>query len=151
MKKQLKDEQQNIFYEVEYLVSEKILYSNWTGSYLSVDQVKEGSLLALDLMRENECQLLLNDNRELEGTWDEANEWIANEWMPQAIQSGLKRFAHILPQDLFAELSAELMEENAKKVEGGFQLKMFNNREEAENWLLENSAKAELENGNLTS
>lgn len=136
MKNQLTDEQQKVFYEIEYLKNTKILYSNWIGSYLSVEQVKQGCLLGLDKIKEHKCSLLLNDNRQLEGVWDEANDWIATEWMPQAIQAGLMQFAHILPQDLFAQLSAEFMEENAKKVENIFQLKMFNNREDAEKWLL---------------
>lgn len=137
MKKQLQNEKQEVYIEVEYLETEKILYSNWIGSYLSLEQVKQGCLLVLEEIKEHKCLLLLNDNRQLEGTWDEANEWIANEWMPQAIQAGLMKFAHILPEDLFAQLSAEFMEDNAKKVEGVFQLRMFNNQEDAEKWLLE--------------
>ena len=137
MKKQLHDEQQIVFFEIEYLEDKNSLYSNWIGSYLSVEQVQQGCLLVLEAIKEHQSSLLLNDNRQLEGVWDDANEWIANEWMPQAIQAGLMKFAHILPQDLFAQLSAEFMEDNAKKIEDIFQLKMFNNQEEAEKWLLE--------------
>lgn len=137
MKKQLKDEQQIVFFEVEYLEDKKFLYTNWIGSYLSVEQVQQGSLLALEVIKEHQSPLLLNDNRQLEGAWDDSNEWLASEWMPQAIQAGLMKFAHILPKDLFAQLSAEFMEDNAKKIEGIFQLKMFNNQEDAEKWLLE--------------
>lgn len=137
MKQQLQNKEQEVFYEVEYLQNQGFLYSNWIGSYLSFEQIKQGCLLGLDKVKEHKCPLLLNDNRQLEGTWDEANEWIATEWMPQAIQAGLMKFAHILPEDIYAQLSAEFMEDNAKEVENVFQLKMFNNQEDAEKWLLQ--------------
>ncbi|TAE49067.1 MAG: hypothetical protein EAZ06_09440 [Cytophagales bacterium] len=137
MKQQLKDEKQKVFIEVEYLEDKKILYSNWIGSYLTVEQVKQGGLLMLTQTQQYNCLLLLNDNRQVEGAWDEANDWIASEWIPQMTQAGLMKMAHILSQDLFAQLSAEFFEDNAKKAENVFQLKMFNNEEDGEKWLLE--------------
>jgi hypothetical protein len=137
MKKELKNESGAVFFEVEYLEDKKILYANWIGSYLSVEQVQQGALLALDEINRYKCTLLLNDNRQVEGVWDEANAWIANELMPRAIQAGLLKMAHILSPDLYAQLSAEFMEDNAKKIEGIFELKMFGTQEAAESWLLE--------------
>ncbi len=134
--KKLKNEKQEVFIEVEYLEQKNTLYSNWIGSYLSVEQIKQGGFLMLDEIQQHKCVLLLNDNRQLEGVWDEANEWIATEWLPLMIQAGLMKMAHILSQDLFAQLSAEFFEDNAQNVENMFQLKMFNNQEDAEKWLL---------------
>jgi hypothetical protein len=137
MKQNLKDESQNVFIEVEFLTNKNLIYANWIGSYLEVDQVKAGATLVLEQFIESQATSILNDNRQLEGVWDEANEWIANEWMPKAIASGLTKFAHILPDELFAQLSAEFMEDNSKKIEGGFQMRLFGNQEEAEVWLAE--------------
>ena len=137
MKKQLKDEQQTVFIETEYLESKKILYSNWMGSYLSVEQIQQGGYLMLNEIQQHNCILLLNDNRNLEGVWDEANEWIATEWVPQMVQAGLMKMAHMLSQNLYAQVSAVFFEENTNKIENVFQLKMFDNQEDAEKWLLE--------------
>lgn len=137
MKKQLKNEQQEIFFEMEYWEEKKILYCNWIGSYLSVEQVQEGALSSLDVITQYKCTNILNDNRQLEGVWDEANEWIANEWTPQAIAVGLRKFAHILSNDLFAQLSAEFLEDNNQSVKDIFHIRLFNNQEEAEKWLME--------------
>jgi hypothetical protein len=122
--------------DIEHWSDKNLLYSNWIGSYLSVEQVKAGALLGLEKIKEMKVAQLLNDNRQLEGVWNQANDWVASYWMPEAIKAGLRKFAHIIPQELYAQLSAELMEDNAAKQEGEFQLKLFDNQEDAEEWLL---------------
>lgn len=133
---ELKDTKGNTFYRAYADRENGWVYSGWFGVYLSVEQIQEAALAGLELLKEAGMTKLLNDNSQLEGVWDEANEWIANVWMPQAIGAGLHRFAHILSPDLFAQLSAEFMEDNSKVMpEEAFQLRLFNSREEAEAWL----------------
>lgn len=115
MKRELKTRDDKLFITCEYLQDKNYLYSNWIGSYLPVEDVKNGTLLVLEMIKEYSATTLINDNRELEGVWDEANEFIEKIWMPQAIDAGLKKFAHILSPNLYAQLSAEFMEDNAKK------------------------------------
>ncbi len=141
MKTSLKDEKGNIFYTAEYFPEKEIVYSEWFGSYLSVAQVKEGALLGLEKIKEHQATKILNDNTGLEGTWDEANDWIAQEWMPKAIEAGLLQFAHVLAKDMFGQLAAEFMQDNAEKInaekkQNEFQLCMFEDIESAEKWLL---------------
>ncbi len=141
MKHELKDQKGEVYYSVEYLPEHHILFSEWFGSYLLVEEVKEGALLGLEKMKEYQVTKLLNDNTNLEGTWDEANDWIAQEWMPKAIEAGLMKFAHILAPDIFGQLAAEFMGDNAKKLEeetkNVFQMRMFGDLESAKKWLLE--------------
>lgn len=134
---ELKNKYNEVFYAVKYLEDKNIVYSNWTADFLSVDDVKKGALLGLKFIKDNNAFGLINDNRELEGAWDEANDWIAEVWMPQAIEAGLKKFAHILSENLFAQLSAEFMGDNNSRKEDEFALKMFDNYEDAEKWVLE--------------
>lgn len=44
----------------------------------------------------------------------------ANEWMPKVVEIGVKKFAHIISDDLFDQLSAEFMQDNSKQIKGGF-------------------------------
>lgn len=136
MKHELKDQGGNVFLTLEYLKDKDMFYAAWFGSYLSVEQVKQGALLYLDEMDRYPTPKLLNDNRQLEGVWDEANEWLAVEWMPVAIAKGLKKFAHIYSPDLYARLSAEFMQDNSRQFPEGFDLRLFDNQEDAEKWLL---------------
>jgi maltoporin len=135
MQEVVKTEGGEVIVEIQYLPAQKLLRANWKGSYLSLEEVQKGALAALDYLKRYEAPFLFNDNRELEGAWDEANDWVAQVWMPQAIAAGMKKFAHILAKDLYAQLSAEFMEENSRKV-GDFQMRLFGDEPEALRWLL---------------
>ncbi len=136
MKHELKDQEGNVFFTLEYLEDKGIFYAAWFGSYLSVEQVKQGALLFLDEISSHPTSKLMNDNRQLEGVWDEANEWLATEWMPAVIVKGLKKFAHIYSPDLYARLSAEFMQDNSRQFPEGFDILLFDNQEDAEEWLM---------------
>lgn len=139
MVQELKDEDGEVFYKVYYKPEEKTVCSHWYGDYLGVENVKKGALLGLSVFKNHpESKVLLNDNSELRGVWDDANEWIANEWIPAAIEAGLLRFAHIISKEMFAQLSAEMMADNAKeRSTDSFEMKLFDNFEEARAWLAE--------------
>ncbi|WP_338790010.1 hypothetical protein V9L05_05040 [Bernardetia sp. Wsw4-3y2] len=136
MKIELKDETQTVFFQIEHLSDKNIIQTTWIADGITVDQIKDGAMIMLEQLKKNNTSLILNDNRKITGAWDEANEWIANEWMPKAIEIGVRKFAHIISDDIFDQLSAEFMQDNSKKVEGEFQMRLFDNLEEAEEWLL---------------
>jgi hypothetical protein len=125
----------NVYYEASYDVAKNYILSDWTG-FVTVDEVKKAADAGLDvfLSLQGTCTKMLNSNEKLQGSWDEANEWIANNWMPRALQGGLKYFAHVVSPDVFAQLAAETLEQNFK--EAGFTMRTFGNRKEAESWLL---------------
>ncbi|AFM05026.1 hypothetical protein Fleli_2669 [Bernardetia litoralis DSM 6794] len=139
MKEELKDESQNIFLQVEPLLDRNIMYSNWIGTDLTIDQIKEGGALILKQIAEHKTSFIMSDNRQLIGGWDMVviDAWIADHWMPKVIEAGVKKFAHLLPNELFTELSAEFMKDNTEELEGDFKLRLFHSQEEAEKWLAE--------------
>jgi hypothetical protein len=75
----------------------------------------------------------LNDSSRGEGSWDEANEWLAQTWMPFAIGNGLKHFAFVVSPDVFSAMSTEELATNIP--EAGFEMRTFQSRSEAESWL----------------
>ncbi|WP_338814618.1 hypothetical protein V9L05_05035 [Bernardetia sp. Wsw4-3y2] len=139
MKKELKDESQKVFLQIEQFTDRNIMYSNWIGTDLTIAQIKEGGALILKELAQHPTPLILNDNRQVVGGWDVVviDAWIADHWMPQVIKAGVKKFAHLLPNELFTELSAEFMKDNSEQLEGDFKLRLFHNQEEAEKWLAE--------------
>ncbi|MGD1840996.1 MAG: hypothetical protein ACFB0B_08890 [Thermonemataceae bacterium] len=159
MKQELKNNWGEVFVQVEYWEKEQILYSNWTSTYLTeeemqakaynkydstlvkksimgFEEVKRGGALILDKIKIHKTKFLLNDNRQVKGVWDETNDWIASEWMPRIVQAGLLKFAHILSEEFFAQLSAEMMEDDSTTAGGAFEMKLFNDQRMAEEWLL---------------
>ncbi|AFM05025.1 hypothetical protein Fleli_2668 [Bernardetia litoralis DSM 6794] len=137
MKHELKDENQDIFCQVEFLADKQIIYSKWICDGITVNQIQKGAMIMLQQLKDNKVSYVLNDNRELIGAWDEANDWIAKEWIPKAVEIGLKKFAHIISDDLFSHLSAEFMEDNMNTLQNEFQMRLFNSYEDAINWLQE--------------
>jgi hypothetical protein len=109
------------------------IYNEWRG-VLSVDSVVQGATAVLDVMRESRCVYLLNDNLAVVGSWNQANDWIAREWMPQALALGLRRFAHVMAPGTFVQVSAEEMRKRAGEQ---FVMELFERVEDAQLWLRE--------------
>lgn len=111
------------------------VYQDWYGEFLTLEEVVKGSMCGLNMCKEKGVNLMLNNNSNLQGSWDHANEWIAGVWLPQAI--GLKlKLAHVVSDEVYASLSADQWKEN---VDSQIKLCFFNNYDAAENWLLSNN------------
>lgn len=117
----------------------QLICNEWIG-FLKKEQVIPGALKVLELIRQTNAPYMLNDGSKNTGPWADSNEWIATEWMPQAVSSGMKYFAQVLSPNIFSQLSAQQMEANA----AGFQMKMFESAETARKWL-EEMRKKELQ------
>lgn len=107
--------------------------ARWQGQ-LSSEDVKNGGLAALKLLEKSGCKRFLNDNRDVLGHWSDANDWIAEVWIPRAMELGLRKFAHILSHYRFGQTSAEQMQLN---VGDAFQMHLFKDEDLARAWLLE--------------
>ncbi len=129
---ELKNSRGKVFFKSWYDVTSNQIVAEWIG-FVTLQNVKEACTEGLKLLKDTSCPFLLNSNEELEGSWDEANEWIAETWMPQALNYGLKRFAHIVSDDIFVEISAEEMVSRTSKY--NFEMRMFKQRHEAREWL----------------
>ena len=70
---------------VEY-DSAHYIYANWKG-YVDIHQVKDGAKRVLDAIIHYQCSHLLNDNRELFGSWTQAIRAIERDALPQLIRS----------------------------------------------------------------
>ncbi|OJJ21999.1 hypothetical protein BKI52_08135 [marine bacterium AO1-C] len=139
MIEQLRDEEGKVFYEAEYWPDKNILCTKWAGDFMPVEQVKQGAMQMLAALKANPVPFCLNDTRNVVGVWDEANDWIAEFWMPEAIKLGLKKFAHVYPEELYSRLSAQFMQQNSEKVADPtvFEVKLFKNDQgQATEWLL---------------
>ena len=136
-KRELTDANGDVFYTVEYDAEQQWLYSNWIG-YVSVENVKRGCDAGIEAIKETKCPNLLNDNRQLTGPWRDANEWIAQDWTPRALQAGLRNFAHVTSPNVFAEFSAKDLETRLDDLH--FVLKIFRDFEQAKQWLTDQIA-----------
>lgn len=122
-----KDDSITITYNEQY----HRLDVDWTG-FQSFDSVQRGGMLLLKMLKENHCHKILNDNRNVLGTWSEASEWAGEVWFPMIEKAGLEYFAWIYSPSVFSQLSAK------KSVDiaiGNVVTQFFTDISIAEGWL----------------
>ena len=131
MKTTLTNSFDKVFLTIEFDAANQWLYNNWTG-VLPTDKVIQGCQATIEFLRENRCAHMLNDNRQVIGSWNSANDWIAANWMPQVLKLGLKRFAHIVSPGIFGQASAEEM---VTRVGNQLEIRLFKDVDLAKEWL----------------
>lgn len=120
-----------VYHTIQYDYANEWVYSNWIG-YQSFNGIVKGADTCLQVMQDNGCRLLLNDNREVVGPWDHAVEWIVTNWAPRAIAQGLTHFANVVSRESMAALSAEAMHLG---ISGQLQMRSFDDIDQAQAWL----------------
>ena len=133
MKKELTNSFDKVYLTIEFDEANHWIYNNWFG-VLPTDKVIQGCQATIDFLRENLCPSMLNDNREVVGSWSAANEWIAQNWVPQVLHLGLRRFAHIVSPGIFGQASAAEM---VTRVGTQLEMRLFKDIELAKAWLRE--------------
>jgi len=107
------------------------LEADWLG-FQDLNSVKHGCMLMLDMLRTNKTEKVLNDNRNVLGTWSEASDWAGSEWLPMMEKAGLKYFAWIFSASAFSQLSAR---KSVDVMEGNVVTRFFTDVKLAEEWL----------------
>jgi hypothetical protein len=131
LKKELSDSFGKVFISISFDSQDKWVYNNWMG-YQTFENVVAGANACLEVMEHAKVSCLLNDNRLVVGPWHHATDWAIQDWIPRAMHAGLKYFAHVVNQQTLAGMtSAELY----RKVGNMLEMKVFDNLEEARQWL----------------
>ena len=125
--------QRKNFVEIFHDKSNNWIYANWKGTP-TTEQVKEGVENVLDAIKEFKAGKVLNDNRELMGTWTAAMPWIVNDWWPRAMAEGFEAIAFIYSQDVFGKFSVDSLIKQTDE-RGPVKQKPFQTYNEAAKWL----------------
>jgi len=97
---------------------------------------RDGLDKGLELVVEREASLWLADLRKLQVIDIADQDWTNSDWFPRAIAGGITCMAIVVPEDVFAKMSVSSI---MKKVEeDGLAVKYFDDKESAQNWLIEN-------------
>jgi len=134
-----------IYYEdnsitVAYNARERRLDVDWKGFH-TLESVQKGCLKMLEILRFNRCSKILNDNRNILGTWSEAAEWVGKQWFPMMEEAGLKYFAWIFSNSSFSQLSAK---KSVNVKEGKVITRFFTDAASGMAWLEECAANTSL-------
>jgi PAS domain S-box-containing protein len=119
------------FISVKFNHAKKRIDVNWIG-FQDLKSVKNGGMMMLDILSKNGANKLLNDNREVLGTWSEASDWAGSEWLPMIEKAGLKYFAWVFSSSAFSQMSAR---KSINVMHGNVVTQFFTDIAEAEAWL----------------
>lgn len=84
---------------LRYYPSEQLLYIHWQGN-ITADAVLRVATQELRIQKQLQIPLILNDKTESTGDWSDALSWLEFEWLPQAMENGLRAFAYVFLPDL---------------------------------------------------
>lgn len=116
-----------------YNADRKQIEADWTG-FQNIDSVKHGCMKMLGMINTHQCSKLVNDNRNVLGTWSDASEWVGEVYFPMMEQLGLKYIAWVFSPSKFSQLSAKKsLDVAVSKVITRF----FTDIVEAEQWIAE--------------
>jgi hypothetical protein len=107
------------------------LQAVWRG-YVDPDEAMRGAEAYLQHAAQFPCAFFLNDNSQLLGPWFESLDWLAQVWVPRAVQLGLRFVAHVVPIDQHYDiLTSQLLQGTPVP----FELQIFQNLADARHWL----------------
>ncbi|WP_345156551.1 STAS/SEC14 domain-containing protein [Pontibacter saemangeumensis] len=130
MRKEVKNAFGKVFITISVDNVNRWVHTNWIG-YLTEDSVKAGALAYTQAVKEAGFSCVLNDTRQVVGSWNHSLEWVVNEWGPQAARAGVRHFAMITNPASFADSTASSFFAHLK----AFEVKGFDNIGDASVWL----------------
>jgi hypothetical protein len=121
----------SVYLTIEHNRDENWIHARWYGRQ-TLGTVMDGGLTYLDLLRQTPCPKLLNDHRDLVGTFTEANDWIQQVWTPLIIKEGLRSIGQVVSPDIFGQLSIEDLK---YRIGNQLDFYLFDNLEDTQTWL----------------
>src|SRR5688572_1491196 len=122
MKQELTNSFGKVFITIEDDSRNRLINVNWSG-YLTEDNIKTGAAAYIKALADAGYKAVLNDTRQIVGSWDHSLDWVLNEWAPQAARAGVRFFAMITTPESFADSTAATF---YNKITS-FQVKVFDN------------------------
>jgi len=125
-------------YSTIYLLSDmSLIYSEWNelSGDLSEEGVKGEMKVILDKVEEYNPEYVIADTKKFKYKIDsDTQRWITRFFMADIIEMGVKRYAIIVPEELFAQLGKTT--EGDEEIFDDFQVKYFENKDQAMKWLI---------------
>ena len=103
----LPDEYQALLAEYDYFPAHDLLYVRWHG-HLTAPSIIQGAQAGLDLFRGRPLpQRILTNHSRVSGEWNDAIPWLHYEWLPQAVERGVRLLSHVLATSAFSSGAIE--------------------------------------------
>ena len=117
---------------VEYDEKMQWVFYQWKG-FIRMQDIKTGYNKIIEQVEENNAVAVLADHSQIVGPWNEANDWLINDWTPRALQAGMFYWAINTGNDLFSNISLEMF--LSKNSQGKYKVQVFEQLSDAKKWL----------------
>lgn len=104
--------------------------------FIKLDQFKTKCEHSISLLEKHGGSKILVDTSEIKVMTQENQAFIQEDWFPRAIAAGLQKLAHIVPENIFGQVSVESANKGAEE-QGAVQIQYFMSEREAMAWLNE--------------
>jgi hypothetical protein len=121
------------FVHISFDTQNRIIYAKWTG-FLKIEDTKRACRVLIDFIKQNRLSLHLSEQTELKVLSKDVQEYLVNNFFPEAEQAGLRKLAVQLSEDIFAQ--ATVANVNTKSSSGKLQINSFGSAQKALDWLL---------------
>lgn len=129
---------QNEFGSSQYERDRKIIHYKFEG-IVDVEKGKEIFSETLKFSEKNKIVAIHANIKGLRGTFSMFDEYFSKEYFPLLSKRGLRFHSMVLPTDIFTKYAAERIKQKSQTHKNeGFELRTFDDLDEAYNWLLEN-------------
>ena len=118
---------------LEWDEKDHLVLSEWHGFFTS-DKLRAALSRGLEVIEEYHAADWLADTSDAKVTSIEDQDYITNEWIPQAIEHGLKKMAYVIPTDVIAQMAITRIVNQTQGVEIGY----YSDVTEARQWLVDN-------------
>jgi len=102
--------------------------------FLTTDQFKGIANELHSIRKKNFSSKQLNDIQDMKVLTRDVQEWLDSTWFPEAVATGLKHFAFVVPKDIFGKLSMESANKNQNST-NVIEIQYFDNMDKAKTWL----------------
>lgn len=100
---------------------------------MSIEEQKAEIIKSTEIIKSKRPLFVLNDHRNNKNIYSpETQEWIASTFAKALVQAGSKKFATIVPEDIFIETSLQQIAGELNKTP--FDIKFFTRIDDAKKW-----------------
>ncbi len=122
------------FAKISYDTESGVLSAKWIG-FLKLENIKKGCAAMNECIKAEKVTRHFSDQTELKVLAQDVREYISTVWFAEADKLGLRKFAILTADDVFAQVSVNKVNTDAKV--GGISIQTFGSRQKCAAWLAE--------------
>jgi len=108
----------------------------WNG-FVAGEEFRENARRWEEIMVEHGVAEYIVDTSEITAHDDADKQWLAETWVPDLIEHGIRRGAGVYAESTIASMEMEAVEKNMSAIHPEYEFRVFPTEEEAKAWLAE--------------